>query len=248
MCCFSQSVESVSNTRIFARGSKKGRQFLVYSMTLSSKEDLAMILPIPVPKNSKEDAVKFINLEKYPDFFKDLWAGFPTRKNGNTLGLPNAPKAEAKPLKVETVGSFEASFVPAIKDFSRLDERFRLPEGVWDKLPIYKDYGFTVFKLRKGAITVHPMAFEFPRAKPQQLFFPTVHIHDGKVHPKAHFDHLLFCQPSEDESASLVRWQESTQPASLFMKVDKAQGLLDPEGHAYLKTLKGDLKNEDVIL
>src|SRR5262245_38224377 len=69
MCCFSRRVEKVANTNIFARASKDGRQFLVYNMLLSTKEDLAMILPIPVPKNTDEEAVKFINLEKYPDFF-----------------------------------------------------------------------------------------------------------------------------------------------------------------------------------
>ena len=37
------------------------------------------------------------------------------------------------------------------------------------------------------------MAFDFPRAA-KKLFFPTVHIHDGKVHDKADFDHALYCQ------------------------------------------------------
>jgi hypothetical protein len=36
---------------------------------------------------------------------------------------------------VREVGSFEASYVPKIADFSRLDERFRLPVAVWKKLP-----------------------------------------------------------------------------------------------------------------
>src|SRR6266478_4690095 len=92
MCCFSRPVDRVANTNIFARSGKEGRQFLVYSMSLSAKEDLAMILPIPVPKKSKDDAVRFINLEKYPDFFKDLRAGFPSSrgtKNGRaTLEAP----------------------------------------------------------------------------------------------------------------------------------------------------------------
>jgi len=246
MCCFSQSVEKVSDTNIFARSSKDGRQYLVYSMTLSAKDDLAMILPIPVPKHSKEDAVRFINLEKYADFFKDLVAGFPSRSRGRaSLGLGEAAGAK---LEVKKVGSFDASFVPAIKDFKRLDERFRLPAGVWDKLPMYTDYGFAVFKLRKGAAQVHPMAFEFPRADPKQLFFPTVHIHDGKVHPKAHFDHALYCQQAEDENLPILKWQESVQPAGLFMKVDKAQGVLAKDGHCYLLRLRGNLKNEDTMI
>ena len=77
MCVFTGTA-MVSDTSIFVRSSKEGRQFVAYTMILGSKEDLAMILPIPVPKNSKEDAVKFINLEKYPNFFDDMRAGFPS--------------------------------------------------------------------------------------------------------------------------------------------------------------------------
>ncbi len=92
-------------------------------------------------------------------------SGFPafeTLASGGSRG-----KTDSKVLEVKKVGKFDASFVPAIKDFSRMDERFRLPMGVWDKLPMYKEYGFAVFQLmkeEKGAQKVHPMAFEFPRA------------------------------------------------------------------------------------
>ncbi len=248
MCCFSRPVDRVANTNIFARSGKEGRQFVVYSMTLSAKEDLAMILPIPVPKESKDDAVRFINLEKYPEFFQDMNKGFPPpasrAKNSNSL----APGAKQEPLPVVEVGSFEASFVPTVKDFDRLDERFRLPSEVWGKLPLYKDYGFTVFKLKKGAKTIHPMAFEFPRRKPERLFFPTVHIHDGKVHDTAMFDHLLFCQRSETETDPILKWAESTQPARFFMKLDKSQGLLDPDGHCYMRGIRGRQKNEDIFI
>jgi hypothetical protein len=48
MCCFSRPVEHVSNTSIFARPVAKGRQALVYTIQLNAREDLAMILPIPV--------------------------------------------------------------------------------------------------------------------------------------------------------------------------------------------------------
>src|SRR5215213_2908609 len=77
MCCFSQPVDYVAGTNIFARPAKGGGQYLVYSMSLKAGTDLAMILPIPTPKASKEDAVTFINLEKYPDFFDDMRSGFP---------------------------------------------------------------------------------------------------------------------------------------------------------------------------
>jgi hypothetical protein len=216
MCCFSQQVEMVADTNIFAR-SANGRQFLVYSMTYAAATDLAMVLPLPIPANPPEDAVRFINLERYPNFFADMRRGFPEFPSTRSWSLSRGPTAGAAPkLQVHEVGRFEASFVPRIEDFDRLDERFRIPRDVWDQLPAYRDFGFAVFKLKSSrarraaalfrrlfgggssanpSLTkapwwptrlpprqVHPMAFDFPRRNPDLLYFPTVHIHDRKVH------------------------------------------------------------------
>jgi hypothetical protein len=243
MCCFSQPVDYVRATQIFARPSRAG-QFVVYTMNFKAASDLAMILPIPTPRDAKEDAVTFINLEKYPELFDDLRTGFPEpRSLGRAKGDAPKPLPEAAPkLKVVEVGSFVASFVPTVKDFSRLDEQFRLPDGTWDKLPAYKDYGFAVFKLKKGEQKVHPMAFDFPRADPKQLFFPTVHIHDGKVHDRANFDHVLYCQGADTG----MRWNESPQPASFFVKkIDETKGIVDGKAHVYRNIMVGTRKNED---
>jgi len=244
MCCFSGKVDLVADTNIFARASKDGRQFLVYSMRFKAGDDLAMILPIPTPKNSAEDAVKFINLEKYPNFFDDLTKGFPLpRADRNTK---NAPKEAPGGLAVVEVGKFVASFVPAIKDFARLDKQFRLPDGVWEKLPRYKEFGFAVFKLKKpemGEQKVHPMAFEFPRDDKTILFFPTVHIHDGTVPAKAKFDHSLFCQTGD---TAPMNWEESPSLAETFVKVKETQGIVDANAHVYRTLMKGTYENKDV--
>lgn len=246
MCCFSGKVE-VSGTNIFARASKDGRQFLVYSMQFHSADDVAMILPIPTPKNSAEDAVKFINLEKYESFFDDLLAGFPVKKDGRGKG--DGPAAGSLGgIKVVEVGKFVASFVPAIKDFARLDKQFRLPDGVWEKLPQYKDFGFAVFKLKKpekGDQKVHPMAFEFPRADKTVLFFPTVHIHDGTVPAKAKFDHSLYCQVGD---MAPLNWRESPGMAESFVKVKETEGIVDGKAHVYWKQMVGSFENKDVGL
>jgi len=68
MCCFSQPVISVSSTKIYARASAHGRQILVYSMALKAKDDLAMILPLPVKTPAGEKDVQFIDLKDYPTF------------------------------------------------------------------------------------------------------------------------------------------------------------------------------------
>lgn len=249
MCCFSRPVESVSSTNIFARDAGAGRQFLVYSMSYQASEELAMVLPLPVVPSSAEDAVKFIDLHDYKDFFKDLKSGFPEKESASLFR--SRSKSDAMPasrhLEVVNVGSFEASFVPQIKDFSRLDARFRLPDGVWNKLPAYAKFGFAVFKLKKDADSVHPMALSFPRADPNKLFFPTVHIHDGKVHDTARFDHSLYAQIGS-QYRRVSDWRESPQAAQSFMQIKQSQGLIDGNSHCYLKTMTGNLKNQDTYV
>lgn len=248
MCCFSGIVRSVSSTRIFARMSQPARQALAYQMSVEADKEVAMILPLPVTPDTRENALKFISLKSYPDFFNDLQRGFTSRAPlARSYAESNGPLAKGT-LKVETVGNFEASFVPRSGDFDRLDPRFSIPKATWDKLPLYQDYGFAVFKLRKGEQTVHPMAFTFPTRHPDKLFFPTVHIHDGQVHAKEEFDHELYCQMNRGGMFAMMPWEESEGPANGFSKPSESEGLLIGDKHVYRKTIHGVRKNEDVIL
>ena len=270
MCCFSQPVELVSDTNIFAR-SANGRQFLVYSMSYAAVDDLAMVLPLPVPPNPPEDAVRFINLEGYPRFFDDMRRGFPVMMATLSSRGPASRSLEAPKLQVHDVGSFEASFVPRIADFDRLDERFRIPLDVWDRLPSYRDYGFAVFKLKgnrprrlAGILRrlfgggssnaspqirqVHPMALQFPRRNPELLYFPTVHVHDRTVHPNAMFDHMLYCQPDPGMKEYVQDWENTDRPASTFMKISKTEGIVDGNQPCWRRPLSGRLENRDALI
>lgn len=71
MCCFSGEVKAVTGTQIFARRAEPNRQYLVYAMRYDAPNDLAMILPLPVPSRPAENAVQFIDLLDYPEFFAD---------------------------------------------------------------------------------------------------------------------------------------------------------------------------------
>jgi len=223
---------------------EQGNQVVVYSMKLDAAEDLAMILPVPVHANSTENSVKFLDLSAYPDFFADLSRHFPERSA--SFGSPAPRSAGSLNLKVQRVGNFDASFVPTVGDFDRLDERFRLPPKVWAGLPQYADFGFVVFKLRAGEAKVHPMGFAFPSRDSSRIVFPSVHIHDGKVHKKAEFDHALYVQ----EPAQQVRmeWEESELPAMRHMNIPETRGAVRPEHHIYRKVMSGLLKNEDVVI
>src|SRR5262245_27166746 len=127
MCIFSQQVHHVGGTSIFARRRGPATQVLVYEMRVGAAVDLAMVLPLPVPPRPAEDAVRFIDLERYPLFFEDMRGAF-----GEESVLDAAPitAPSSNPLAVQQVGAFEASFVPTIADFARLDPRFTLPGGV----------------------------------------------------------------------------------------------------------------------
>src|SRR6266850_1928010 len=105
MCCFSQPVMSVSATNIFARPAADDRQFIVYSMSIESKNELAMILPLPVKTPAGEEELRFINLKEYPNFFWDLLAGFPVKPSRGLGDLLSSPTSSASsvPLKVHQV-------------------------------------------------------------------------------------------------------------------------------------------------
>jgi hypothetical protein len=249
MCCFSRPVEEVNNTRIFARLGAKGNQVLIYQMALHATEDLAMVLPIPVAKGASEDAVRFFDLSKYPLLFADMHRLFPEFKMARAAGDPFSSmpaSGDSVKLQVQSVGAYDASFVPRIADFSRLDERFQLPRDVWDQVPSYESFGFAVFKLKPVRGAVHPMAFAFPTATPNRLFFPTLHIHDGQVHDKELFDHTLYFQATHGPLHG--GWEESPGLPVTKVKCGLTHGMIRPDMHLYRHQMIGKFANGDVVV
>ena len=245
MCMFSSVVKEVAGTKIFVHRTSRESQVLVYSMQYQADVELAMILPLPKSLGAGEDAVRFIDLSGYPSFFDDMARGFPKQEH---MRSPHARVTVLAPtLRVHEVGSFEASWVPTLSDFTRLDSRFRLPAAIWDRLPQYAKYGFAVFKLKAGSKDLHPIALEFQTREPHRLFFPTVHVHDGSVAPEALFNHALYCQ-SEYPGR---RWQASVslegKPllARDFINVDKSMGLLLPDQVVFERPVVGKYHNKD---
>lgn len=265
MCCFSGPVTAVGDTRIFARALEGDRQLLVYAMKVALPGEVAMVLPIPTPPRAPEDAVRWVDLSSCPGFFTDLEALFPQPQSFGAGPIPGGiPMAARAPLAVARVGAFEASFVPTIADFDRLDRRFRLPPSVFGALPRYADWGFAVFKLRshgpapslltraRDALafgppaapeSFHPMAFDFPRRDPSALFFPTVHVHDGAVHPRAHFDHALYAQAPSTPAG----WTEGWAPSQVVLH-RHAFDWLDRQRPVQRRRIVGEQRNEDVVV
>lgn len=258
MCCFSRSVAYVGGTRIFARAAPEGHQHLAYAMRVASREPVAMVLPLPTPVDVADDAVRFVDLSAYPDLFDDLNKGFPMVFDVAPSRGGFAPQPARRTLVVHDVGDFEASFVPSVADFDRLDARFRLPASVWEAVPEVADYGFAVFQLRGfgGGLlswlrrpkprTFHPMAFTFPRRDPGALFFPTLHVHDGAVHPTARFDHTLYLQASAPGAEPGGAWEAAATPARDHVRVDATAGLVDGELPCHRLILRGEADNRDI--
>ena len=257
MCCFAQPVISVNNTQIFARLSGKGTQFLAYQMNYESREQNAMILPLPVKQPATIETLNFIDLKEYDTFFDELADGFPFHLPPSIgCSAPFDPTSRHD-LEVVEVGNYIASFVPTISDFDRLDSQFTLPNETWEKIPGYKKFGFAVFQLAAGSLKPHPMAFEF-QSENDDLFFPTVHIHDGEVHESEEFDHILYMQHAgldskvygyenshvEDRSTALIR---SKHRATHFCDINKSSGLIDGNLLVHRKIMRGNLTNSDTI-
>jgi hypothetical protein len=249
MCCFAGHVSEVSATNIFARVDRD-RQYLVYEMTFTSDEQTAMILPIPSASETGADVVEFVALDDYPDFFRDLELHFrQVRADAKLLGGAPPPRAA---LKVHRVGAFEASFVPRIDDFDRLDARFRIPEPAWKQLPACESFGFVVFKLRPGKrVDVHPMAFSFRTRQPRTVFFPTVHVHDATVHATAAFDHILYTQHQPAGGWSSwpgTFWMPDETLPSQYLKVNRTRGLVDNDAPCLQMAVVGTFPNRDIVV
>lgn len=267
MCCFSPAAApigffarifrprlEVSGTRIFARV-EAGVQHLAYSMSLGTPSDVAMVLPLPVAHGAGESALSFVDLSGYRTIFDDLSQMVMPDAMPLSRGGPNRSAAPRRQLVVHTVGAFDASFVPGIDDFDRLDPRFRLPDEVWSAHREYRErkFGFAVFKLRKSSkAAVQPMALRFPTSEPGSIFFPTLHVHDGRLHPRASFDHWLYHQLPASLPSRRVRPDaigeieyRSFGPASNGIKLDRAMGLVAPDERVFAWALRGELANTD---
>ena len=263
MCCFSITTPvgwfarlfavpvRVSATNIFARMVADGRQALAYGMNLSARAPIALVLPLPVAPGSGEDAVRFVDLAAEPRMFAELRELFePPRMAARKTGGLALPSVSRPRLIVHAVGSFVASYVPTVADFDRLDPQFRLPRVLFDAVPRYADHGFAVFQLAPGKVTVHPMALSFPTRDPARLFFPTVHVHDGRFHATARFDHALYFQtPRHRERPTTITLGALDRDVVGWMMPHKDYaGLVVPQQPLVRRTLHGRRANDDTWL
>jgi hypothetical protein len=244
MCIFSGRVDHVGATRIFAADLGHGVHAVAYQMSVLAPEPVAMILPVPVLKGTGDEALAFVDLSGHDGFFDDLARCFPRpRSAGMGGGYGPDDTLPMGLLAVHEVGDYVASYVPSVAEFRRLDPRFRLPEAAWETLPDYRDYGFAVFQLRpgKGMQRVHPIAYRYPAESPEELFFPTVHVHDGGgADAEARFDHELFAQRDWPGTGGGSEWEVGSLLPEQVMDVARSHGLVAPDIPLRRARLLGD--------
>jgi hypothetical protein len=253
MCILTQPVSRIAKTKIFVSELSDNRRATIYQMEIAAPTAAAMVLPVPVdtrdydPDNpDAEDIIDFIDLSDYRQIFDDMERSFPQadRPRGIT-------KLYRSPLPTVPVGDYVASFVPNYEAFERLDPLFRLsPTAVtaMQRAADYRHCGFAVFQLRDIATPtqIQPMAYTYCTNRPRQLFFPTLHLHDGHDVPEvAEFDHQLYMQQSQHFDTG---WKVGTHEGALAVSLRESHGLLRRGRRLLRGTFYGKFPNRDTII
>ena len=246
MCIFSGKIEEVSSTSIFCSDLGNNKRCTIYQMNVNTKRDVAMVLPVPTQKE-----IEFVDFSDYDNFFEDLDRLFPkpvTRSSSRSVMKGGG----LEPLAVHSVGSFVASFVPSLDDFDRLDKRFKIGEDLWDELPNYEAFGFAVFKLKPGNQKVHPMAYKYVTNAPMMIYFPTSHVHDGRVPLVDRFDHNLYFQLGF-RFGNCEKWRtgkskDGAGAVQEFVDINKCQGLVRVNREIQKRSIHESHRNGDFYL
>jgi hypothetical protein len=86
------------------------------------------------------------------------------------------------------------------------------------------------------------MGIEFTTRHPNAVYFPTVHIHDGQVHPTEHFDHSLYLQGTGPHG------RPSSGPVETYVDVARTRDIVRAGAPCQLVEMRGDFANRDIFL
>ena len=247
MGIFSTPVRVASAFNFFARA-QADHQFLACSFRYEAATAFTLMLPLPTPPDAAANAVRFINLSAYDDFFRDTRRGWPdlTRDTGKQSLTDRIREKVRDWLDLDTT-QIELAFFPNQSVLADRRDRWPLPEVVWSALTPYAKFGLVGLKLEAGANRLPPIAFEFPRGASTELFFPTAHNLPRRV--AQNLKHALYAQTATRSLAwriSISAEDERPLRARNFVKVDRARGLIDPDQPIMARRLSGPADNLDV--
>jgi hypothetical protein len=178
MCIIQGEVETVKNTKILVAPMAGDLQLTVYSNKVRLGADAgAMVLPFP-----GSECLPF-DLSAYKDLFKDLNNAVWPKTLSKGFRSRGMMTLSTNSLEVLQVGSYKASVVPTLDDFSRLDaEVFKIDPRVHEFLKTHYPnlWGFVVCQLDHDK-EYHPFGYITQRAIGGSLFMPTRHWHEHKA-------------------------------------------------------------------
>jgi hypothetical protein len=251
MGIFSTPVRIAGTFNFFARAARAhtDHQFLACNFRYEAEAAFTLILPLPTPPDAAANAVRFINLSGYDDFFQDVRRGWPdlTRDTEKQSLTDRILEKVRDWLDLDTTQT-EIAFFPDQQVLAEMRDRWPLSEAVWAALKPYTQFGLVGLKLEAGANRLPPIAFEFPRGTPTELFFPTAH---NLPHSAAlNLRHALYAQTPHRSAA----WRIATSPddahrrwlARDFVKTDRTLDLIDPDQPIVARRLSGPADNLDV--
>ena len=174
MCIINDKAD-VETTNIFVAPDKdRNMQITIYSNNVKSRNSNLMILPVP-----NISSIQYINLENYPDIFKDLESNYYSQVDDDD----DCFSASKRSLPVINVGSYKATTVSNISQidninhihFGTVSERIK---QILQKY--YPNFGFIVCKLDASNAfkKYHPFAYKH-KIYNNLLFIPTRHHHSG---------------------------------------------------------------------
>jgi hypothetical protein len=251
MGIFSTPVRVAGTFNFFARAARAhtDHQFLACNFRYEAETAFTLILPLPTPPDAPANAVRFINLSGYDGFFQDVRRGFPVlTRDPEKQSLTDRLREKVRDwLDLDTT-QIELAFFPNQPVLAEMSNRWPLSAAVWAALKPYANFGLVGLKLEAGANRLPPIAFEFPRSTPAELFFPTAHNLPRSA--ALNVKHALYAQTPHRSPA----WRISTGPddhrqrwlARNFVKVDRTLGLIDPDQPIVARRLSGPADNLDV--
>jgi hypothetical protein len=188
MCIFSGEAK-VEGTNIFISPCYyKKEPFLlnVYANEVNTDEENVMILPFVLSKTEESDDKDSEQTQVHifkgdSKIFKHLREGF-----------EGIPKGLSSMKGIKRIGAYQVQEIYSLKDASNV---FEIKENVMDSLEkLYGGgYGFILAKFSPDGDNnkKHPIIYLTPFTS-ASLFVPTVHIHDGELKKKEHFDHDIY--------------------------------------------------------
>lgn len=245
LAIFTRVTESTADVSIFARTGSDGEQALAIQLRASFSEETALVVPLPVARESGSEGARFIPMQFYLPFFRHLDRGFagPAEKQERRGRDPEADQAP-KTVRFAHAVPTAMTFVPSVDHFERLCPEHAIPEAVLLKHGSYADYGFAVFVFPRGRnLRIAPLGLRFRTREPEKTFFPTVAFGGGVLEPSRAWDHTLYCQRAE-----LSDWEETGRSASEFVRCEETQGIVEPGRVIQRRVVYGTGGNADIWL